>query len=175
VNGTLFEYNSGGPATTPIAGGTYAVDPTSGRVTLSGVGSNPPVIYLTTPTDGISAFLIGTDTPAAFGLAEVQPAAAYSANFVSGNFFFATEDPNDNSITNKVGAVAITAGSIAGTQDTNGLAGLAVNQSVLATLTIAADGTGDVGANTVAITNGTKLFVIDESSSTPAAITIFEQ
>lgn len=38
-----------------------------------------------------------------------------------------------------------------------------------------ANGTGTVGTNTVAVTNGTRLYFIDETSGTAAEIKVVEQ
>ncbi len=187
LTGTIWDYSLGSSpnaSTTPITAGTATVNATSGRMTLSGVGGHPPVVYLTTPTDGISAFVLGTDGTATFGLSEFQPAATYSINSLlgnGGNFFEGTSFPADNTAKNAVGTVTITgSGSISGLEDqsqpvspflqtgktVSGLAG---------TVAISSDGTGTIGgSNTIAVTNGTKLFFIDEGGG-PAKIVVLEQ
>ncbi len=185
LTGTIREYSLGSTPnakTTTISGGTYAVNATSGRVTLASVGPNPPVLYLTTPTDGISAFIIGTDNSSIFGLGEFQPAATYSTNSLSGNggkFFFGTEDPSDNTVKDEVGTVTVTGstGAISGFQDSSGSTSpfLDPAKSVSGTIVVNADGTGNVGTNNFSVTNGTKLFFIDEGTSSPAKITVVEQ
>ena len=181
LSGNLYQYQGGVPSTQAISG-SYNVDPTSGRVTVTGagVGNHPPVLYLPTPTDGISAFIIGTDGAGAFGIAEVQPAATYSTTSLGGNggkFFFSNEDPGDNTIKNEVGTVVVTpsTGAINGTQDSSGPGGnLQTGKAITGTFVINSDGTGNLGANTVLLTNGTKVFFIDESGG-PARITVVEQ
>jgi len=181
VNGTLWDYSLGNTPnaqTNTVSNGGYSVNSTSGRVTLSGAGNHAPVLYLTTATDGISAFLVGTDNSATFGVAEFQPAANYT-NAVSGNYFFGTEDASDNTAKLDVGSVAVTGstGAVSGTQDSSQPTSpfLQTGKIVSGTITINANGTGNVGTNTVAITNGTKVFFIDESSGAPAEITVVEQ
>src|SRR5260370_40821352 len=87
-----------------LSGVTYNVDPASGRVVLGNPGDNLPILYLTTPTDGVSAFLLGVDTDAEMGVAEFQPNQTNSAASAAGSDFFGTEDPADKTVTNEVGA-----------------------------------------------------------------------
>jgi hypothetical protein len=185
LNGTVNQYSAGSPSSTVISGGTYSVNATSGRVTVTGAGNHAPVLYLTTPTDGISAFIIGTDGSATFGLAESQPAGTYSTSSLSGNggkFFFGLEDPSDNTIDTQVGTVIITpsTGAVTGSQDSSGPNSpfLQVGKAISGTFVINSDGTGNIGTGTVLITNGTKIFFIDEgggSSPSPAKISVVEQ
>ncbi len=183
LSGTLNNYDPGsGPSTTTIAPGTatYTVNATSGRVTTTGTGNHPPVFYLTTATDGISAFIIGTDGSASFGLADFQPAATYSTNSLSGNggkFFFGEDDPSDNTIDNQVGTVTITpsTGVVSGSQDSSGPNGLQTAKVISGTFVVTANGTGNLGSGTVLITNGTKIFFIDEGTGAAAKISVVEQ
>jgi hypothetical protein len=180
LNGTLYQYDTGsGASTSTITGGTYSVNATSGRVTIAGAGNHNPVIYLTTATDGISAFFIGTDGNATFGLADFQPAATYSTNSLSGNggkFFFGEEDPSDNTIDNQVGTVTITpsTGAVSGLQDSSGPNGLQLAKVISGTFVVTANGTGNLGSGTVLITNGSKIFFIDEGGGA-AKISVVEQ
>ena len=137
------------------------------------------MIYLTTATDGISAFFIGTDGNATFGLADFQPAATYSTNSLSGNggkFFFGEEDPSDNTIDNQVGTVTITpsTGAVSGLQDSSGPNGLQLAKVISGTFVVTANGTGNLGAGTILITNGSKIFFIDEGGGA-AKISVVEQ
>ena len=182
LSGTLYNYDPGsGASTTTITSGTatYTVNATSGRVTTTGTGNHPPVFYVTTVTDGISAFIIGTDGSATFGLADFQPAVTYSTNSLSGNggkFFFGEEDPSDNTINNQVGTVTITpsTGAVAGLQDSSGPNGLQLAKVISGTFVVTANGTGNLGAGTILITNGTKIFFIDEGGGA-AKISVVEQ
>ena len=138
------------------------------------------MFYLTAVTDGISAFIIGTDGSASFGLADFQPAATYSTNSLSGNggkFFFGEEDPSDNTIDNQVGTVTITpaTGAVSGLQDSSGPNGLQTAKVISGTFVVTANGTGNLGSGTVLITNGTKIFFIDEGTGAAAKISVVEQ
>jgi hypothetical protein len=174
LSGTVNSFGGGnGLQTAMLSGVTYNVDPASGRVVLGNPGDNLPILYLTTPTDGISAFLLGVGTDAEMGVAEFQPSQTYSAASAAGSYFFGTEDPGDNTVTNEVGAAtAASNGSASGTLDSSGTTGLQPGAPFNVTLTINGDGTGNVGAQTVGIINGTKLFYIDE---TQGAIVVAEQ
>ena len=156
LTGTLQQYTSPGPTTpNPItAGATYAVDPATGRVTLSNAGNRPPFLYVSTPTDGISAFLVGTDTSASFGLLESQPAVTLPA----GTYILGSEDPSDSTVHNFVGVVTVAAGTATFTWDQSD-GGLSTS-TFPAPITTNADGTGTFGGSSFFITNGTKLFFI---------------
>jgi len=186
VNGSLTQDNAtSGAQTTPIAGGQYAVDSNnSGRVALSGVGSNPPILYLTAPvanTETISAFIIGSDNSAIFGLAEPQPTATYSTSSLSGNFVLGTEDTPDNTGAAYVGMATVSSspspGTIALTLDLSSADGVLLGNLVDSeTLTINSDGTGGfVGGGLFLITNGTKLFITQVGTGTPPFIYVVEQ
>ncbi len=43
------------------------------------------------------------------------------------------------------------------------------------TLSINADGTGTMGANTVLVTNGTEIYFINEANGAPAEVQVFQQ
>jgi hypothetical protein len=185
VSGTIFEYNAkNGPTTTPLLGiATYAVSSTFGRVSLTGTGlAHPPVFYIaqpTTATDKIQAFVGGTDPTAVAGSGVLEAGASTTVTTatLNGSYFFGDEDdPDDPTITNRVGVTSISAGAMTGTQFTS-TSGLLSSSPINRTATIdnaKGPGTGNVGANTVAITDGSKLFFIDETSSAPASIIVVE-
>lgn len=197
VSGKVFEYSAkNGATTTPFLGSaTYAVSSKFGRVTLSGTGiTHPPVFYLAQPTvstdptistEPIYAFVGGTDprASAASGLLEPGASANVTTATLGGkSYFFGDEDdPDDPTINNRVGVLSISStGGIAGTQFTSGPAApnlLSFGPVGISGVSIDnanGPGTGNVGANTVAITDGAKLFFIDEVSGTPASITVVE-
>jgi Putative Ig domain len=182
VNGTISTYGLGispNAQTNTISGGTYAVDANSGRVTLTGTGNHSPILYLTTATDGVSGIFVGTDGSANFGYLELQPSANYT-NAVSGNYVLGTEDPSDNTVVNEVGVVTVTGstGATTGTADKSSGASpfLQPGQAVSGTITMNSSGVGTVGSSSsVALTNGTRLFYIDESTNKPAVIVVVEQ
>ena len=179
-SGTLQTYDSTTAATLTISGQTYTVDPSSGRVALSDnpTGTQPRVMYLTTTTNGVSAFVLGSGADALFGLADVQPSVTYSVNSLSGNFFYAKEETGDFSTATVVGIKSIVSpGNANFIQDASD-GGLTLNSTFSTTIAINADGTGTEtdSVNMVTftmVTNGTKVFYFNPGG--PAAIRIFEQ
>lgn len=118
---------------------------------------------------------MGADSAASLGVLEAQPAATYSDASLSGNFFFGSKEPGDPTVPDSVGAASIAGGNVLGTEDLALPSGFSLAAPFSAPLTIQADGTGDLGPNTVAVTNGTRLFFINEAPGVPAAVQVFEQ
>jgi hypothetical protein len=173
-----------------FSGATYAVDATSGRVTLgSGV-----VLYIAAPTENtepISAFYVdGGGSDAFFGFVEFQPAQTYSTGGIAGNYMDANEDPNDTGIRNFTAVVSVSSeGVITGSGYISGSSGLGTGSAV-GTITMGSNGVGNrtfpsgCGAppTEVAITNGTKIFLIPVGGyycggapyMVPAVVAVFE-
>jgi hypothetical protein len=173
--GTVNSYAPGsGAQTSNLSGVTYNVDATAGRTTLGNPGDNLPVFYLTTPTDGIAGFVIGAGADALLGAIEPQT----SVVLTPGTYIFGSEDPSDNTVTNKAGVESITSGGAAsGTYDQSNTSGLQSTQTVSTTVSLDSRGAGNTGTQTVAVTTGGRLFSIDETGGTsgPALIVIAEQ
>jgi hypothetical protein len=160
TGGDLFQYKEGVASEWGVQG-TYAVDSTSGRVTFTG-NFIVPVAYLVTGYPGVTAFLAGNDFPATSGLMSAQTSVRLS----SGRYTVGTEEDADYSVVNQVGDFNLNAANFNGTQDLNVTSTpfLIENQPILSTpYTFAANGTGTFGANTVAVTNGSAIYVINES------------
>ncbi len=175
VSGTLDQF-AAGAASNQSLNGSYNLDASTGRLSMAGAGNATlPVCYLATPTDGVSAFCISTDANSSTGVFDTQPVAAYGANSLSGNFVFGSNAMNDTSASGLSGVATISSGSLQGTRDASTPTGFTLGSAISATLSIHADGTGSLGSNTVAVTNGTVLYVIDESSGAPAEVQVFEQ
>ena len=167
LSGTVYSDGGGnGSQTTTLSSVAYNVDPASGRVALGNPGDNLPVLYLTTPTDGISGFLVGLGADAQMGLVEFQPSQTYSTASAAGTYFFGTEDPGDNTVYDEGGAATIsTSGSATGTVDSSSASGLAPGVPFNITLTFNSSGVGSLSSiSSIAITNGTKIFYIDETA-----------
>lgn len=176
ITGTLDEYTSGTASTQNISG-NYALGANSGG-RLAIVGASPatsPVCYLTTPLDNIAAFCASTDATASLGIFAAQPAATYGNSSLAGNFFFGTNEPGDNTVPDLSGVASISAGNLTGTEDSSAAGGFTLRTAFNAALSIHPNGTGSLGANTVAVTNGTVLFFINEASGAPSAAQTFEQ
>lgn len=175
VSGSMDEY-SGGTASTQNLTGTYALAGVSGRLGITGATiSASPTCYLTNPFDGVSAFCISTDSTASLGIFDRQPAATYNSGSMSGNFLFGSGEPEDNTAPDLSGVALISSGSLEGMQDASAQSGFTLATPLKATLSINADGSGNLGANTVAVTNGTVLYFIDERGNLPPLVQVFEQ
>jgi hypothetical protein len=156
--------NSAGAFSSALTAFTYTVTP-NGRVTLMG-GTKPPVLYLYGPNAG---FLVGTDTDVEFGIIEPQAAGPFNLASLSGGYMLGTENPSGITVALQTGvATPDGAGNVAGTSDQSSSAGLAQNQNVLLTYTVALDGTGTFGTGTTAILiSGSKLVFINNASTAP--------
>lgn len=175
VSGTIDQY-VGGTASTQSLAGTYLFGTVAGELRITGANSaTSPICYLTNPFDGVSAFCIGTDSSASFGIFDTQPAANYSGSSLSGNFFFGSGEPGDNTAPGLSGVASISSGNLQGVQDIGAQSGLSLANPFNAALSINADGSGNLGANTVAVTNGTVLYLIDETGKLPPLVQVFEQ
>jgi len=106
---------------------------------------------------------------------DAQPAATYSSSSLSGNFFFGSNVPGDNTVPDLSGVASISSGTLTGTEDASASSGLSLGSAFNATLSINADGSGNLGASTVAVTNGTVLYFIDETGTSPPVVQVFEQ
>jgi hypothetical protein len=206
VTGPLYSCNACNSLATPpnppklqAVSGTYAVTSTSGRVALAGVtvGSTTlSALYLATPTDGISAFIVGSDTSANFGYAEAQsPTTGYTnasiASLASEPSIFGIDQMIDNTLTNDTGVETIdSTGSIkSGTVNFSGQGGLTINfaftPDTSPSFNITSNGQGTWSGftpittppttiNTHVVTNGKKLFLLDDTSGL-AEIIVIEQ
>ncbi len=177
MSGTLFSYSAAaGSTTTQITGGNYAVDPSSGRVTCSGTDIGSLVAYLASPTDGISASLIG-EPDDVLGFLEFQPVQTYSTAEIDVTYMQGTEDPGDNTVTEET---AFTLGNSPGPSFATAKGPVGSPTAVMSSgrglgrplsTSINSDGTGTITAfpspgsgNGVAITNGTKVFFMVEGA-----------
>lgn len=159
--------------------GTFTVATASGRVPISNsTNSITQILYLTNPVDGISAFSLGTGATASLGVFDTQPAATYSASSLSGSFFLGNNEPGDNTVPNLAGVLSISAGNFSGTEDSSGSVApfpvfLFPGARLVGTLSINANGSGSIGTGSVAVTNGTTLYFIDEKQAA-AEVTVVE-
>lgn len=175
VSGTMDQY-SAGAASNQLLDGTYNLDSSTGRLSMAGTGTATlPTCYLATRADGVSAFCVSTDATASTGVFDTQPVASYGANSLSGKFMFGTNAMNDTVASGLSGVAAISSGSLQGTRDSSTPMGFTLGSAISAALTIHVDGTGNLGPNTVAVTNGTVLYVINESGGGAAEVQVFEQ
>ena len=188
LTGNIFGFGpTAGASSITIANENYAVSSTFGRVTLTGTEwTNPPVLYLTAPAAGpesIEAFAAGTDstgTASTVGLLEPGAVGNITTASLSGSYFFGNENVSfDGTDVKQAGVIGINgAGVLTGTQFGSTIAPSFLTETAVSG-SIAIDnangpGTGNVGANSVAIANGSKVFFINEASGAPASISVAE-
>ena len=123
------------------ATGTYCVDSSTGRVTLSGFSgwsANLPVIYLGGADPG---FVVGTDTSVTAGTIEVQSGGPFDDGNISGGYWGGTFMPAASIVVDSVTELfADGAGDITATQYTSGPGGPGGPNHL--TLTYSVDSTG---------------------------------
>lgn len=169
----LFE-KAGNNLINPLSGAaTYSVA-ANGRTTITGVFPNAPVVYLSAMNQG---FIVGGGASAPFGVVEPQSAGPFSNSSVSGAYFFGTETPGCECVPEESGvAMANGAGGLTGSLDSGRFGGLLQGNQPLpiATYSVSADGTGNVGSSTALVVISPSKFLWMDASINPA-VTILEQ
>ena len=182
MTGTLFDDEAGMKRTTNISQGaaTYSVDQNTGRIAFTGVGTDSPVGYVARSGSGVTAFLVGTDSGAADGALEFQSGAGanFKTSALTGAYSFGTDENVDYSIANETHVARFTSSTTtaSGMSDqsqprANGLLG---SQPYSQGFVFNAEGIGTAGTNP-AVTNGTRIFFIDETAATNPSITVAEK
>ena len=145
----IFQNIEGIFTTQTVTTGTYSVAP-NGRVTLSGVGLNPPpVLYLSAQNQG---FVVGTGPFSEIGKFEQQTGGPFSNASFSGAYFFGTETPLspfglvETGTLTADSSTATTAVTSDQANDGNGV--LVPNSTFNYTFAFAPDGTGNIGGGT---------------------------
>jgi hypothetical protein len=185
MTGTMFGYSeASGAVTTAIAKENYTISPKFGRVSLTGTGlTNPPTLYLATPsndTESIRAFTVGRDTTFPLGLLEPGASANLTTASIEGRYFFGNDWSSvDQNSADRAGVMVISSGGVLiGTQFSSAPnPSLLTESAVHGTIEITnahGPGTGNAGPNSVAITNGTKVFFIQEAKGTATSIVVVE-
>lgn len=153
-NGTFtFTVNSddGGTVTAnPAASGNYSVVG-NGRVTITGAGSHPPVLYLVSQDKG---FIVGTDSSATTGFFEPQTGGPFSNSSASGNYAFGGISPIATGNSDQSGVATFTSPNVTGTNDRNVSGALSAGNAFSATYSIDSTGLGLMPAN-CSISGGT--------------------
>jgi hypothetical protein len=178
-SGTIYEYELDGPGDREGApesvSGTYTVGAASGRIGPT----NGPAIYLTNNSTSVAAFVIdltsGPGAAAFEGILQVQPNETYSNSSVSGNFLDSIADMSSNIMGTVVGTGTASGGTVSLTENVSGLNEGLVAGYAQGTYTINANGTGvsGNGSNTLLLTNGTTVYLIDTTAQ--AEIVEFDQ
>ena len=164
---TIYSNYAGSYSSNQYPNSSYTQETASGRVALSGLTNQPPVIYLTagnTSDDGIVGFLVGTDPQASSGVVVNQTSSTpnYTTASVSGNFASSTEEDLDGSN-----------GAFLGGFSFNGMGGYTVTSQTTGTvpsvpasgsILINTDGSGNLnGGNFALVTNGAVVYAIPNS------------
>jgi hypothetical protein len=166
---TIYQNDEGVLQKMVFTNGSYALETASGRVTLTGVGTEPPVSYLTANNseDDIVAFLVGTDLVSSSGFLMLQTTSTpnFGAGDLSGSYALGTTED-----------VAGVTGSLVGTFTFDGenkysaIADIVIffdttlhpNQTFTGVTAIKQDGSGDVdNGSLLFVTDGTNILAID--------------
>ncbi len=172
--GDIFNFDqTSGATTTNISSGspaTFTITSASGRLVVAGAGNHPPIFYLATPqsnTEAITAFILSTDSAVSFGASETGAAAAVTTASLAGKYFLGNDDPTDNTVKNRVEVLTLSSiGTFTGTANTSGQSALQFLNPDSGTITITNTpdvGVGNAGVQSILITNGKRILVIDES------------
>jgi uncharacterized repeat protein (TIGR01451 family) len=167
------DQNQAGTTTPQSFSGTFALDSTTGRITVGG-GGGSPIFYLATANEG---FALGTDSSVSAGIIEPQTTVTVTP---PQTFFFGTEAPAAASVTNASGAVTLaTAGAETGTVDLDTAATFDASQAFTGTYSaFDANGRGTItgpgGNDILYLISPTKAVLIGTTSTSPA-IQVIEQ
>ncbi|HXC46714.1 MAG TPA: hypothetical protein VNU20_00385 [Candidatus Sulfotelmatobacter sp.] len=164
---TLYVNDAGTFSTTPYSNASYTVEAASGRVSITGLSTTPPIVYLTAPgttDDGIAGFLVGSDTQASSGVivAQSTTAPAYLLSSISGNYAASTQEDVDGLNGSALGAFSFTGtGQYSSTQSTTGSVSPPPNSGTIA---VNSDGSGSLNNGSFPfVTNGNVIFAIPSS------------
>lgn len=164
--------SSGTLGTLNITNFTYTVS-SNGRVTVTGAGNHPPVLYL---TGSNAAFIVGTDTSVAFGVLEPQSGGPFTNSSLSGNYLGGSMQPTNSNSSEEVDLVQPSAGNVTVTGDHNSTQGNGSGNPTTNTFagTYAVSSNGRTVVSQSGVQNGvlyivspSKFVFIDTTSSNP--------
>ncbi|MGB2663836.1 MAG: hypothetical protein WAK48_07525 [Candidatus Acidiferrum sp.] len=163
---TLYSNFAGTYLSNQYPGSSYSVEAASGRVSVTGLETLPPVVYLTnlSADDGIAGFLVGTDPQASSGVIVTQTTAApsYTVGSITGSYAASTAEDVDGLNGSFLGAFSFSGtGSYTVTPQTTGKV---TNVPNLGSIVVNSDGSGNLdGGDFPLVTNGTVLYAIPNS------------
>jgi len=164
---TIYSNYAGSYASNEYPNSSYTQETASGRVALSGLTNQPPVIYLTagnTCDDGVVGFLVGTDPQASSGVIVNQTSGTpnYTTASVSGNFASSTEEDVDGNNGAFLGGFSFD--GMGGYKVTSQTTGTVPNVPASGSILINTDGSGNLnGGNSTLVTNGAVVYAIPDS------------
>ena len=164
---TIYSNYAGTYATNEYPASSYTVEAASGRTSVTGITSSPPIVYLTASTadDGIAGFLVGTDAQSSSGVLVLQTAAtpSFSTASVTGYYAASTGEDVDGSNGAFLGGFNFD-GTGAYTLLSSLVTGTLTNVPAASSILINTDGSGNLqGGKFPFVTNGTVLFAIPNS------------
>lgn len=179
---TIYTNDAGMYQSQPFSNGTYALDTSTGRVTITGVGT-APVAYVTATADedDIAAFVVGTDDFSSSGFLALQGTAApnFGVSNLTGGYAFGSAEDVTGINGSEVGVFTFDGnGNYTAVLDNVAATGGAqANQTASGTIVVNTDGSGsfDGGAEAF-VTNGTLVLGIDASNgATQPLLYVFVQ
>ena len=173
---TMYSNLAGSYASNQYSNNSYSVVAASGRVFVTGLAATPLVVYLTNGSadEGIAGFLVGTDTEASSGEVIRQSVRLqnYALANVSGNFAASEAEAVDGR--NGAFLTSFTFTGNGGYTVTPQLSGSMTNLPHLGTISIRADGSGNLdGGRFPFVTNAAAMFAIPESGD--PSLLVFEE
>jgi hypothetical protein len=176
---TTDENNAGVITSNAPISGTYSVAG-NGRVTITGAGATPPVIYLVSQDKG---FVVGTDTSVTTGFFEPQVGTSFTNASLSGNYIFGEQAPVVSSSSLSSGIASPnggTPGTISGTSDNNQIGTLVAGQAFTAPYTVSSNGRTTMGTapdtNVMYIVSSSKaVFISTKTTKANSTITVVEK
>ena len=172
------DQNDGGTMSTLTPSGNYSVD-SSGRVTLTAAGNNPPVFYLVGQNQ---AFLVGTDSTVSFGTLTPQTGSNFDNASLVGNYYGGSQQPVDDNVNEQVEFVnangSSPSGSLNGISDTNGTGGPQTGGTISNTYVVSSSGrtviSGSSGGAILYIISPTQAVVLPSDTTNPALIDLHQ-
>jgi hypothetical protein len=166
-NAILYVNDAGIYSRTPYSNGEYTLETASGRVSMTGLTTAPPVLYLTAlgaPDDQIAGFLVGSDSQASSGLLLRQSTITptYGLSTVSGIYVASTQEDLDGHNGAFLGSFAsLRTGQYFATQNSTGSV---PNLQSSGSITINPDGSGSLNSGAFPfVTNGALIFAIPDT------------
>ena len=135
--GIAYDEYKGQLLTPQTFSGTYSVNATSGRVTLTSAGT-PAFLYL---LDNNQAFVLGGDASASSGILEPQTGTGFSAASFKGDYLGGSLPLSSPSVINEVALVAADGGgNVEMAYENSGPKGLVSNGGTIGTYTVGSNG-----------------------------------
>jgi predicted nucleic acid binding AN1-type Zn finger protein len=138
ISGTQLQNDAGTFASQSLTGITYSVT-SSGRMTITGGGNNPPIFYLASASQ---AFFLGAGSSTESGFFQSQTGGPFSNSSASGVYAFGTLDPQVANASDGSGVANFASPNVNVTQDQNSNGTLNLGQTQSMTYSIDSTGLG---------------------------------